>query len=454
MLLLTFGSLLAAGIPLLAAVIVLGVSLEGVHLVTAFVPLNSLSTVLATLLGLAVGIDYSLFIVSRHRRQLRDGMEVRESIARAAGTAGSAVLFAAVTVIIALAGLALVNISFLTAMGLCGAGAVFVALLASLTLTPALLRLLGRRALSRRAWRQVTDGRPMRSGRIADRWARVTSRHPVAVATAGVVALLVIALPMLSMQLALPNDGDYPASTSARGAYDLKADGFGAGINAPIALLAQYDQDVTAAEVEDAAHRLSAVPGVAAVITSGVHEREALLTVLPSSGPSDTATRDLVHRLRDSTIPESFAGSPTVQITGVAAIDIDISERVSAAFPWYLAVIVAFAFVLLVIVFRSLLVPLKAVLGFVLSLCATLGGTVAIFQWGWGSDILNAPAGPLLSFLPVIVTGVLFVGSPWTTRCSSSPGSTSSMSGAPPRPRPSAPDSPTAPESSSRPRSS
>jgi len=407
-LLITFGSLVAAGLPLLMAVTGLGISLEGIHLATSIVSLNSISTVLATLLGLAVGIDYSLFIVSRHRRQVREGLEVRESIAVANGTAGSAVFFAAIIVIIALAGLSIIRIGFLTQMGLCGAAAVLVALLVSLTLTPALLRFIGPRIVSTRARRRLSTGENRTTGRIASRWVALTSRHPIIFVLASVAGLVALAVPVTSMQVGLPNDGAYPASTSARQAFDLKADGFGPGINAPILVLAQYRHRATTSDVAGLAAHLGTITDVLVAVPSGRQGNTALITVLPKSGPSDVDTKTLVKRLRDVSAVTGISDAPSLQITGTTAVDIDISDQVSAAFPGYLALIAAFAFLLLMIVFRSILVPLKATIGFLLSLGATLGGVVAVFQWGWLGGLFHVTPGPLLSFLPVIVTGVLF----------------------------------------------
>ncbi|WIB00261.1 MMPL family transporter [Curtobacterium sp. MCBA15_012] len=404
----TFGSLLAAGLPLITAIIGLGVSLEAVYLVTSMVSLNSIATVLATLLGLAVGIDYALFIVNRHRRQVQAGMDVRDSISVATGTAGSAVLSAALTVIIALAGLAVIRIGFLTQMGLAGAFAVLIALLMSLTLTPALLRLIGPRVLSRRARKRLTATNNRPRNRIASRWIGVVSARPVFFVIASVVVLGIIAAPALSMRTTLPNDGEYSTSTAARQAFDMKAEGFGKGINAPIEVLATFPGTPSAAEITALTDRLTAVNAVEAAIPSGEHGHDALITILPRSGPGDEATAKLVTTLRGTETASGLSGDPLLRITGLTAVDIDISDHVSAAFPTYLALIAAFAFVLLTLVFRSILVPLKATVGFLLSLVATLGGVTAVFQWGWLGSFFHLTPGPLLSFLPVIVTGVLF----------------------------------------------
>ncbi|MBM2620393.1 MMPL family transporter [Actinoplanes sp. LDG1-06] len=389
-LLVTFGSLTAAGMPLLTAVLGLAVSLTGLYAVTAFAPVNSVAPTLAVLLGLAVGIDYALFLVDRHRRQLREGAtDVRASIAHAVGTAGSAVFFAALTVIIALAGLAVARVGFLTQMGLAAAGAVLVAMLLALTLTPALLSFAGRRVTGRKIFPAV---------RVAPRWAGFLVRHRGPAVVASVLVLGVLAVPVLSMRLGLPNDGNDPASSTDRRAYDLIADGFGPGANGPLLVLAP-----AAGRATEVAARIAGVPGVARVLPSGTHGDDVLFTVVPAGGPSDAATAELVTTLRSLDL-----GVPLL-VTGQTAIAIDISDHLAHALPLYLALVAGFAFLLLMVVFRSVLIPAKAVLSFLLSLGAALGATVAVFQWGWLGDVFGVdPTGPLLSFLPTIVIGVLF----------------------------------------------
>lgn len=406
-LLVTFGSLVAAGMPLVTAVLGLVAGTAAIEVATAFTTLHTTATVLATLLGLAVGIDYSLFVVARHRRHLQEGMRVQESIARANGTAGTAVFFAAMTVVVALSGLAVVKIDFLTAMGLCGAAAVLIAMLMALTLTPALLALAGGRVLSRRQRRAPRSTRA--GGEAARRWAELTGRHPVLFVVASVVLLGVVAAPVVSLRVGLPTDGSYPESSSARRAYDLMAEGFGDGINGPVVVVASYPSgEPDDASVAAVGARLAEVDDVAAVSPAQVQGRTAVFTVLPEGGPTSSTTRDLVHRLRADGTADGLRSSPTVLVTGQTAVDIDISDRVAEALPLYLGLVSAFSFVLLLLVFRSLVIPLKAIVSFALSLGASLGAVVAVFQWGWFAGPVGAVPGPLLSFLPVIVTGVLF----------------------------------------------
>ncbi|GAA4178592.1 MMPL family transporter [Gryllotalpicola koreensis] len=408
-LLVTFGTILAAGMPLLSALIGLGTGVTAIYAATSFVSLTSVAPTLALLLGLAVGIDYSLFIVSRHRRQLLEGMDPKESLPLAVGTAGTAVFFAAMTVVIALAGLAVENLGFLTQMGLAAAFAVFVAMLVSLTLTPAFLSLAGSRILTARARRRLAAGEMKGPGRLSAGWVRVVQRRPVLFLVASLVVVGVLAAPIAGLRLGLGNDGTQPGSTTERQASDLLADGFGAGINGPLEILATYPSAATQAEAAALADKVGHTTGVAETQLAGLTGDRVLLAVVPKSGPSDEATVTLVHSLREASIARSLPGSPKLDVTGDTAVDIDISNRLADALPLYLGLIAAFAFLLMVAVFRSLLVPLKAAVTFLLSLGASLGVTVAVFQWGWLGGLFGVdPPAPLLAFLPTIVIGVLF----------------------------------------------
>ncbi|QDZ15107.1 MMPL family transporter [Humibacter ginsenosidimutans] len=408
-LLITFGATVAAGMPLLSALVGLGTSITAIYAATSFVSLTSVAPTLALLLGLAVGIDYSLFIVSRHRRQLLDGMSPEESLPLAVGTAGTAVFFAAATVIIALAGLAVENLGFLTQMGLAAAFAVFVAMLVSLTLTPALLALAGSRVITRRARRRLALGEVKRSRRIAAGWIAAVQRRPVVFFLASIVVVAVLAAPVMGMRFGLGNDGTQPSTTTQRKAYDLLAEGFGAGSNGPLEVLATYRQAPTQAEAGVLAQRIGNTKGVSESRLAGLKGDQLLVAVIPKSGPSDAGTVTLVHSLREASLARSLPGSPRLEVTGQTAVDIDISARLAGALPLYLGLIALFAFLLMVAVFRSLLVPLKAAVSFLLSLGASLGVTVAVFQWGWLGGLFGVdPPAPLLAFLPTIVIGVLF----------------------------------------------
>jgi RND superfamily putative drug exporter len=403
-LLVTFGALAAAGLPLIAALVGLAVSVGGIFAATSFVDLNSSAPDLAILLVLAVGIDYSLFILNRHRQQLLAGAELRESISRAVSTAGSAVVFAAATVIIALLGLTVQGVGAITQMGVAAAVAVFVAMLLSITLTPALLSFTGQGVLTRRARKRLAAGELQEVHHGKQRWARAIGRRPVLFLLAAVAVLIVLAIPVTSLRLGLPSAVTQPTSTTERRAADLIADGWGPGYNGPILVLAEYPSVPDPAELAATTAALGAVRDVARVAPSGLRGTDALFTVIPKTGPSDPATTDLVNALRGR-----IAGAPELLVSGQTAVNIDISHYLLDKLPLYLGLIVVFAFLLLLIAFRSILIPLKAVVGFALSLAATMGCTVAVFQWGWLGGLFNVdPAGPLLSYLPTIVIGILF----------------------------------------------
>lgn len=413
-LVITFGSLVAAGMTMVNALIGVGVGMIGLLIVGHAVELSSVTPVLALMLGLAVGIDYSLFITSRYRHNLALGLERQEAAARAVGTAGTAVVFAGLTVIIALAGLSVVGIPFLTAMGLAAAGTVLVAVLVAVTLLPALLGFAGDRVLSRRQRRADAAGTDLdeRAGNRGFAWGRFTVRHRVPVLVAGVVLLGAIALPAASMRLALPDDGTAPVTSSKRVAYDLISEGFGEGFNGRLVMVVHGDtpqqaQQATAGAAK-AATGLSDVLAVAPGQTSA-DGRTTILAVIPKSGPTAEATFDLVRDLRSALAVTAGTTGAEISVTGVTAVGVDVSDKLSAALPVYLLVVVGLGFVLLMLMFRSLLVPLKATLGFLLTIGAAFGATVAIFQWGWLSSLVGLDtAGPLVSFLPILLIGILF----------------------------------------------
>jgi RND superfamily putative drug exporter len=424
-LIITFGSLLVAGMPLLTALIGVGIGVTSITTLTGFVDLGSTTPILATMLGLAVGIDYALFIVSRYRHEVQTGRSYEEAAGRAVGTAGSAVIFAGLTVIIALAGLTVVNISFLTEMGLAAAGTVAVAVLIALTMLPALFGFAGKRIQGHLRFLKVRDPEA-RDGKITTgrRWAQFVTKHKAVTFVSGLVVAGVIAIPVASMQLALPDDGTAPDGTGPRVAYDLIAKGFGAGANGPLlvvvdtagvdgvdAKIAAVNEAVTKVESvdKDVASVASPVPTDAAALTEFEKQLDgtniATINVLPKSGPSDAKTQDLVDDIRSAVA----GGEADVLVTGQTALGVDISESLATAFPKYLLVVVGFAFILLTLVFRSLLVPLKAVLGFLLSVGVSLGATVAVFQWGWLADLIGIDkSGPVLFMLPLLLTGILF----------------------------------------------
>lgn len=423
----TFGSLVAAGMPLLTAIVGVGIGVAGVFTLTGFTDLSSVTPALASMLGLAVGIDYALFIMSRFKHEVLSGRDDEEAAGVATGTAGTAVVFAGLAVIIALVGLSLTGISFLTQMGLAAAATVAIAVVIALTLLPALLSLAGRRVSSGRIpglRQRDTEGEEAvrTNGR---RWADLVTRFRWPVLVVGVAGAVVMSLPVASMELAIPDDGTKPQETGARQAYDLIAENFGAGANGPLTVVVDTAdaEDPAAALDEATALAASVEEDVAAVVPPVTPEAPpeaqaqlaaqleqvqfATITVVPETGPSDAATKDLVQALR--TALDDLGGGAEAYVTGQTAVGVDVAESLAEAFPLYLVVVVGLAFVLLVLVFRSLLVPLKATVGFLASVGISLGATVAVFQWGWLQGLLGLDAeAPILFILPLLLTGILF----------------------------------------------
>ncbi|MEV4641044.1 MMPL family transporter [Actinoplanes sp. NPDC049548] len=405
-LLITFGSLVAAGLPLLTAILGVAAAISGIQIVSGFVDLSSNTSTLALMLGLAVAIDYALFIVSRYRHELAEGHPPLEAAGRAVGTAGSAVTFAGLTVVIALAAMAVVNVPVLTQMGLAAAGAVTIAVLIALTLLPALLGFTGTRIMGRRRSRDPEgDGTRVTAGR---RWATLVTRRPALTLMAATLGLLVVAIPALSLRLGLPGDNMAGPDTTQRKAYDLLTEGFGPGFNGPLVVVvdAAGSADPRAAATE-AADAVKGLPDVVAVSppTFNPGGDTAVLQVVPASAPDSQETTDLVHAIRD----KDDSVRADLSVTGTTAVNIDMSAKMGAALVPYLAVIVVLAFLLLAVLFRSLLVPLKAIAGFLLSVGATFGAVVAVFQWGWLSGLLGVEqTGPIVSMLPVILIGIVF----------------------------------------------
>ncbi|WP_318200265.1 MMPL family transporter [Streptomyces sp. SCL15-4] len=405
-LVLTFGSLLAAGLPLLTAVLGVGFGALVIRVLAEPLGLGSTTTSLAVMIGLAVGIDYALFVVSRYRAELARGRGREEAAGHAVGTAGSAVVFAGLTVVIALAGLSVVGIPLLTQMGLAAAGTVVIAVLIAITLIPALLGLCGRRIGPVRPRRRKGRQRPG----TGVRWARFVTRRPVTVLLGGVVLLGVVALPAASLQMGLPGDDSKPVSTTQRRAYDMIAEGFGPGYNGPLTVVVQAEDGGSAGQAaKNVTKRLDGRGDVTAVGKPRLSASgdTAVLSVVPAASPSSTQTADLVHALREPALVRD-AGA-RVLVTGTTAMNVDVSQKLSDALIPYLALVVGLAFVLLIAVFRSLLVPLKAALGFLLSVLAGLGAVVAVFQWGWMGSVFGVTEpGPVVSIMPIFMVGVVF----------------------------------------------
>ncbi|MFF9627304.1 MMPL family transporter [Streptomyces griseosporeus] len=407
------GSVVAAGLPLLTALIGVAIGLLGTMFVSGFVEMTGTATVLALMIGLAVGIDYALFVISRHREQLADpDTDWEESIARATATAGSAVVFAGATVVIALAALAITGIPFLTIMGLAGAGTVLIAVLVAISLLPAVLGVFGERMRPRSAQRK-SKRKNRTPGSWGLAWARGVTRMPAVVLVAGTLGLLALALPAKDLRLGLPSYAAQPETSTQHKSYDLLTEGFGPGFNATLISVVDTEkipQDQRQGTVTRLRSTLVADKNVAAV-SPPVPSRSGdvvVMAVVPKSSPDAEATTDLVHRMRDQAPKVASAGG-ALYVTGQTAMAIDVADKLAEALPLFIGVIVLLALVLLAVAFRSVLVPLKAALGFLLSVGASLGASVWVFQQGHLNGLLDVSAvGPVTSFLPVLLTGVLF----------------------------------------------
>ncbi|CAI9405267.1 MMPL family transporter [Nocardioides sp. T2.26MG-1] len=419
-LVLTLGSLVAAGLPLVTAFLGVGITFGVIAALADPLGLTSTVAILALMLGLAVGIDYALFITSRFRDERTRGDDPEEAAGRAVGTAGSAVVFAGTTVVIALAGLGVVGIPELTKMGLGGAGAVAVAVLVALTLVPALFGFLGDRVLSRSARRAARSGAqephpvPAPTGRtgLGTRWARFVLRRPIAVLLVAGLGLGAAALPALGLELGLPGDESKSVETTQRRAYDLLSEGFGPGFNGPLTVVVDLaDAADPRAATDRVVGTLNGVDGVTSVGDPVLNEAgdTAIITAVPSTAPHTAETKNLVGDLRRAAADIEAATGADISVTGKTALNIDISDAMSDALLPYLALVIGLAVLLLMVVFRSILVPIKAALGFLLSVGAAFGVLVAVFQWGWGADLIGIEqTGPVMSLMPILVIGIVF----------------------------------------------
>ncbi|MEU1132034.1 MMPL family transporter [Streptomyces sp. NPDC005900] len=411
-LILTFGSLVAAGMPLLTAIIGVMIGVSAIGALGSTLDLSATTSTLATMIGLAVGIDYALFIVSRFRAEIAEGRTPEDAAGRATGTAGSAVVFAGLTVVVALSGLAVVNIPILTKMGLAAAGTVVVAVLIALTLIPALLGFAGRKVLRRKDRKKSTSELqdPNAKPKLGTRWARFVLRRPLAVLLVAVVGLGAMAIPATSLELGLPDEGTAAPDTTQRKAYDMLSESFGAGFNGPLMVTVSKDSGVAAA-AKTVGEKLAKVDGVVAVTPATANKADdtAILSVVPGSGPSDHKTEELVKSIRSSAEGIGADTGSEILVTGQTAMTIDFSQTLDDALLPYLGLVVGLAFLLLMLVFRSILVPLKAALGFLLSVAAALGAVVAVFQWGWLADVVGVDQpGPIMSMMPIFMIGVVF----------------------------------------------
>lgn len=427
------GTLVAAGLPLVSSFVGVGVGALGVLAFSGVVSMSSATVTLGLMLGLAVGIDYSLFILNRHRRQLREGIPLRESIGLANGTSGNAVMFAGITVIIALAALNVTGIGFLGLMGTAGAVVVAIAVLVALTLTPALMSLAGLRVLpkkERAALGAKKHAAPDHEGEhVARRSARaeragqkrsaasstLATRHPVLILAAGIIALLIVAIPALSMRLALPDGKSQPTQSTEYKAYTAIDTAFGAGVNGAIIVVANLptvadEAPLTSLEA-DVADQLLTVDNVVAAAPAGAStdNRTVIFQVIPSEGPSAASTEQVVKDLRDLSPSVDSALGVTLGVTGLTAINIDISAKLADALPIYLVIVLGLSILIMILVFRSIAVPFIATAGFLLTVLATFGAVTAVYQWGWLGFLfgIHDPA-PILSFLPILLIGIIF----------------------------------------------
>lgn len=408
----TLGSLIAAGLPLVVALIGVGVGVGGTLAFSTIFEFNSLTPVLALMIGLAVGIDYALFIVNRQRNLIiSQKLPAKEAAARAIGTAGSAVFFAGLTVIIALSGLLVIGIGFLSSMAIVAALTVLIDVLVALTLLPALLGLIGERIVTAKtrtkqqaaAASKPTFAQGWISGLLKAKWAAVLL----------VIAVLgTLAVPVTQMNLGMPSGASANKDTPVRQSYDVISDSFGEGFNGPLLVVAK-DKDAAAVDPQEYFQLLSNISqldGIAEVSPGGFNEDGsiAIISIIPENGPTDEATKELVETLRTNAATTDGTNAE-IGVTGMTAVNIDISEKLAEVFPVYIAIIVVLSLLILLVVFRSILIPIKATAGFLLSIMATFGATTAVFQWGWLGSIFGIDTGgPLLSFIPILVTGILY----------------------------------------------
>ena len=410
----TFGSLIAAGLPLITAGLGVGITMSTILTIASVATISTTTPTLALMIGLAVGIDYGLFIVTRHRRQLAHGMAVGESLAQSSATAGSAVVFAGTTVIIALCGLAVANIPFLTVMGVAAAGGVAVAVCAALTLLPALLAICGNRLRPKPKSHAVKLAGKAAAGRtMGAHWVAIVTRVPALTVIVILLVIGVLAIPIKDLALALPDNGGADVGSPQRTTFDLIATEFGPGYNAPLLVTADI---ITSTDpkgtVQDLADDIAKIPGVVAITKQTPNETAdlGLVRVVPQWAQSDPRTTELVGRIRAQAPGwETKLKISDITVTGQTAVAIDVNSRLSGALVPFGLVVVGLALILLMIVFRSIAVPIKAALGYLLSIAAALGVVTAAFIWGWGAGPLGiTEVGPLVSFLPIILMGVLF----------------------------------------------
>lgn len=429
-LLITLGSLVAAGMPIITAIVAIVVSMAGLFSLSQVISINATTPVLAVMLGLAVGIDYSLFIINKYRRLALDGYSYKEAAAKSIGTAGNAVVFAAVTVVIALSALSIVNVPFMTLMGLTGAATIAVAALVSISLVPAMLGIVGHRVFNKKTRAKVEAAQKLGAKKIHSvnlnsiwyKWGQKITKHPIIALVISIIIIAVIALPVKDLQLGLPTDQYAASSSTQKKAYSLLTEGFGVGFNAPLTVVVEGLPSVTdadkaaagpyakVAQLSKVAADIAKLSDVGQAVPAAATDNgtAGIIQVTPKSAPVDPATIKLIKTLRNTAEQKTITGSGNISlsVTGATALQGDINNKLGSALPQYLLVVVGLSLILLIIAFRSILVPLKATIGFLLSILAMFGSLVAVFQWGW-FGLADAP-GPIISFIPIIAIGIVF----------------------------------------------
>ena len=408
----SFGSFFAMLLPLGVALLALGTASGIVTLLTHAIGIASFAPILGSLIGLGVGVDYALFIVSRYRREISRGVDPIDAAAKSVDTSGRAVLFAGATVCIALLGLFVLRLSFLNGVAIAASTTVLVTMAASLTLLPALFGVMKRRVHSRRSRKSIDSGTLQdHEQSMWARWSRSVARAPKVLTLGAIAVIAILSIPFFSLHLGSSDQGNNPKGTTTRSAYDLLASGFGPGTNGPLQVIAEIKSPADKATLQQVASALASAPGiveVSPVITSS-DGTVGLLQVIPSTGPQDVKTSNLIKSLRTSLIPKALAGSTTsIYVGGTTAIFDDFATVISGKLPLFIGVIILLGCLLLLLAFRSLVIPLTAGLMNLFAAGASFGIVVAMFQWGWGQKLLNIGAGPIEAFLPVIMLAILF----------------------------------------------
>jgi RND superfamily putative drug exporter len=415
---LMLGTLIGAGLPLISAVIGVGISAAITLGLSGVIEMSSTTPVLGVMLGLAVGIDYALFLFNRHRKQLKQGMELRASIALSNGTSGNAVVFAGLTVIIALLALNITGVGFLGLMGTMASVAIAVSIILAVTLTPALMSLIGMKALSKKERAQIGQETKAEAKAKAKGPAKqaLVVRHPWVTMVAGIIALSIVAIPFFSMRLGLPDGSAEPTSSTQYKSYQLISKAFGPGANGQVLTIVTVPDKLADANAEstfksEIAERLDTLKNVDIALPGSVSAdgTKYLFILVPKTGPSEIETTQLVYDIRGLSKEIENKYSAHIGVTGLAAMNIDISQRMSSVLPLYLTVVILLSILLMILVFRSIAVPIVASVGFLLSVSAALGSVVAIFQWGWLGFLTDVhDPGPIMNFLPSISIGILF----------------------------------------------